>query len=165
MKKESLKRDVDIDAPGRPDVRKPKGVFVLTDLLSHLLRRAHFEAEAIFTDHYGELDITSRQLAILHAIARSPGAQQASIAQHVGLDQNTFSDLAKRLERKGLIRRERLPRDKRAFGLSITEAGEAAIMETFQLTQSYQERIAARLTEEETRQLSTLLRKMLSLNV
>lgn len=89
----------------------------------------------------------------------------SSIAQHVGLDQNTFSDLAKRLERKGLIRRERLPRDKRAFGLSITEAGEAAIMDTFQLTQSYQERIAARLTEEETRQLSTLLRKMLSLNV
>ncbi len=38
-------------------------------------------------------------------------------------------------------------------------------MDTFQLTQSYQERIAARLTEEETRQLSTLLRKMLSLNV
>lgn len=81
-------------------------------------------------------------------------AQQTTIAEHVGLDQNTFSDLAKRIERKGLIRRERLASDKRAFGLSVTEAGGATIRETYQLTLSYQARLTARLTEEEVRQLS-----------
>ena len=153
------------EAPSMPEHQSPSPAegFVVTDLLSHLLRRAHFEAEAVFAEHYRQFDITSRQLAILHTVARSPGAQQAAIAQMVGLDVNTFSDLAKRIERKGLIVRERSASDRRAFGLYLTRAGKALIAATSPLTPSYQQRIAERLTAEQQKQLKELLMRMLGL--
>ncbi len=137
--------------------------FALADLLSHLLRRAHFDAEAAFAEHYAGLDVTSRQLALLYAIHRDPGAQQAVLAASIGLDVNTCSDLAKRIERKGLIRRERSTADRRAFGLFLTPAGEAMIAHTAPLTMPYQRAIASRLTDRERGHMLQLLRRMLGL--
>lgn len=137
---------------------------VLTDLLSHLLRRAHFEAEATFAAHYDGLDVTSRQLALLFTIARHPGAPQTVLADHVGLDANTFSDLAKRSQSKGLIRRERSPTDGRAFGLYLTERGWTTIAAAAPMTPAYQDRIARHLTDAERRELVRLLGRMLALD-
>ncbi len=137
--------------------------FELTDLLSHLLRRAHFDAEAAFAEHYSSIDITSRQLALIYTIAAHPGAQQAEIAEVVGLDVNTCSDLAKRIERKGLIRRERSTLDRRAFGLYLTDAGREMMRVTRPITPPYQRAIAARLSNAERQTLETLLRRLLGL--
>ncbi len=48
----------------------------LLDTLSHLLRRSHFHSEAIFTSMYGDMDLTSRQMSLLVAIAQNPEASQ-----------------------------------------------------------------------------------------
>lgn len=138
--------------------------FALADLLSHLLRRAHFDAEAAFAEHYAGLDVTSRQLALLYAIHRDPGAQQAVLAGSIGLDVNTCSDLAKRIEHKGLIRRERSTADRRAFALFLTPAGEAMIAKTAPMTMPYQRAIASRLNDHERGLLLQLLRQMLDLD-
>lgn len=137
--------------------------FVLTDLLSHLLRRAHFEAEALFSSSYEGLDVTSRQLALIFTINAIPGASQAQIAEQIGLDANTFSDLAKRSEHKGLITRQRLAHDKRSFGLFLTDEGRAMIAATRPLTEPYQQRISERLSEGERLHLVELLQTMLGL--
>jgi DNA-binding MarR family transcriptional regulator len=137
---------------------------VLTDLLSHLLRRAHFEAEATFATHYEGLDVTSRQLALIFAIARHPGAPQTVLADHIGLDVNTFSDLAKRSQAKGLIRRERSRTDGRAFGLYLTERGWQTIAAAAPLTTPYQDKIAENLTQAERSDLIRLLGRLLGVD-
>ena len=146
------------------DGAEAAGGIVLADLLSHLLRRAHFEAEATFAAHYDGLDVTSRQLALLFTIARHPGAPQTVLADHVGLDANTFSDLAKRSQAKGLIRRERSPTDGRAFGLYLTERGRTTIAAAAPMTAAYQDRIARHLTDAQKRELVRLLKQLLALD-
>jgi DNA-binding MarR family transcriptional regulator len=141
----------------------PDDHFVLADLLSHLLRRGHFEAEALFSSSYEGLDVTSRQLALIFTINANPGASQAQIADQIGLDANTFSDLARRSEHKGLIKRQRLIHDRRTFGLFLTEDGKAMVARTRPLTEPYQQRISARLSTAERRHLVVLLQTMLGL--
>lgn len=135
--------------------------FELLDLTSHLLRRAHFYAEGEFLAAYPGLDVTSRQLALLFTINRFPGATQAELAETVGFDVNTLSDLAKRSERKGLLRRVRSARDGRALGLYLTEAGCQLVAEAADHTPAYQQRIVQNLSDTEARQLVLLLNKML----
>lgn len=147
----------DSDAPGVPVA------FEVHDLLSHLLRRAHFAAEAAFPDAYKGHEVTSRQMALLFAVNRRQGASQAELAEVVGFDANTFSDVVKRSERKGLLYRVRSTDDRRAFGLHLTEAGRDMVASAAELTPAYQARIAAHLDQEEAQQLVELLRKMLNL--
>jgi len=137
--------------------------FEVQQLLSHLLRRAHFQAEAQFVSYYGALDVTSRQLALLFALNRMAGASQVELAQAIGLDVNTFSDLAKRSERKGLLRRVRSAGDQRAFRLYLTEAGRQLVRRSAAITPGYQQAIADRLSPGEAGRLVTLLRKMVGL--
>ncbi|WP_397475611.1 MarR family winged helix-turn-helix transcriptional regulator [Pusillimonas sp.] len=137
--------------------------FEVQQLLSHLLRRAHFYAESEFVGAYPGLDATSRQLALLFTINRMPGATQIDLAQAVGIDSNTFSDLAKRSEQKGLLKRVRMASDRRAWGLYLTELGRSLVAQAAILTPDYQNSLARRLSEQEALQLVSLLKKMLDL--
>lgn len=132
--------------------------FKILDLLSHLLRRAHFHAEAEFAKAYDSLDATSRQLALLFAINQSPGSSQAELAEAIGIDVNTLSDLAKRSERKSLLHRVRSTGDQRAFGLYLTDAGRQLVAQAAAITPAYQKQLA-----KEADQLVVLLYKMLDL--
>ncbi len=137
--------------------------FEVQQLLSHLLRRAHFHAEAEFAGAYPGLDATSRQLALLFTVNRMSGATQNELAQAVGIDSNTLSDLAKRSEQKGLLRRVRVSSDRRAWGLYLTDLGRSLVAQAALLTPAYQDRLATRLSAQEAEQLVRLLKKMLDL--
>lgn len=135
--------------------------FDLTRHLPHLLRRAHFEADAIFAQVYGPA-VTSRQLSLLVAVGMQPGASQSDVAHTIGLDLNTCSDLVARTTSKGLLRRERSATDARSYCLYLTEDGAAALEAGVALAATYQNKVAARLNDSERAQLSSLLRKMLN---
>lgn len=146
--------------------RKPtrEEPFDLTWHLPHLLRRAHFMAEAQFTALYGD-DATSRQLALLVAVAQSPGASQAELAGLIGLDANTCSDLVRRTCKRGWLQRRRSSVDARAFRLELTTSGRALVLErALPLAGPYTERVAATLTAAERERLVVLLRKLLGLH-
>lgn len=138
--------------------------FDLSWHLPHLLRRAHFEAEARFADVYGDA-ATSRQLALLVALAQVPGATQTEVARSIGLDANTCSDLVRRTCAKGLIERRRGSHDARAYELELTTAGRAFVFESaLPLAEPYSERVAERLTPRQRQTLARLLRLLLGLH-
>lgn len=137
-----------------------KSNFKLLSHLPHLLRRAHFEADALFPQIYGTA-LTSRQLALLVAVDQRPGASQSDVAQDIGLDLNTCSDLVQRTVSKGLLRRERSIVDARSFCLSLTEEGQQALLNSTAKAIEYRDAVASRLSASERNQLIALLRKML----
>lgn len=161
MRKKDLSSPVTRQGGDTP--RAPRGIdgFDLTWHLPHLLRRAHFEAEACFGGLYGNA-VTSRQLALLVTVAKMPQASQSVIAESIGLDANTCSDLVRRATSKGWLKRDRAPEDGRAWRLSLTAAG-AAMVERIALPKAaaYSDRVAERLTPAQRRQLTQLLHKML----
>lgn len=134
--------------------------FTLTKHLPHLLRWAHFEADAIFSQVYGPA-VTSRQLSLLVAVGMRPGASQSDVAHTIGLDLNTCSDLVARTVGKGLLRRERSASDARSYCLYLTDEGAAARDAGVALAPVYQDMVATRLSASERAQLIKLLRKML----
>ena len=137
--------------------------FDLLRYLPHLLRRAHFDAEAIFPDIYGD-EVTSRQLALLTAIGQRPGLSQSDVAQQVGMDLNTCSDLVARLVAKKLVRRERSEADARTYCLYLAPKGAVVVDMGMGLAPSYRQSVARRLSQAEHEQLVALLRRLLGLD-
>jgi DNA-binding MarR family transcriptional regulator len=76
----------------------------------------------ICADH----DLTPAQATLLCVIKdRPPG--MGEIAPLLGLAKNALSGLVDRMERRGLVQRESLQRDRRAVTLSTTALGEAIV--------------------------------------
>ena len=105
--------------------------------------------------------VTSRQLALLVAIAQKPGASQSQVAQDIGLDLNTCSDLVARSIAKGLVRRKRSVADGRMFCLHVTASGLRALEAGVARATEYQGAVTHRLTAQERQALAGLLRKMM----
>lgn len=77
------------------------------------------------------------------------------------LDSGTLTPLLKRLEQKGLVKRERDSEDERVLIVSITEAGEAlreqAVSIPYRMTE------CVKLDREDAAELYRILHKMLGL--
>ena len=76
--------------------------------------------------------LTARGFATLAEIAREPPSCQGTLAAHLGLQPSTTSELLKRLERRGLLRRRPKP-------IVLTDRGAAAL--------AVAERIATRVED------------------
>ena len=122
--------------------------FVLTDVVSHLLRRAHFRAENIFTEAFAPTGLTPRQKALLIISLQHPGASQNELAERIAIDRNSFADMVKRLVARGLMRRERSEADARAWSLTITERGERLLEQVMPRDAEVEELIIAPLPAE-----------------
>jgi DNA-binding MarR family transcriptional regulator len=96
----------------------------LTDEPGHLIRRAQQIAVATFHEVHGR-HVTPIQYAILRTLHETPGVDQVTLANLVALDTSTAADIAARLEAKGWIVREVLPRRQRS--LTLTPEGEAVL--------------------------------------
>jgi DNA-binding MarR family transcriptional regulator len=137
----------------------------LTNQLPYLLRRAHFEAEAVFAEMFDSLAATPRQSAILLTVAQQPGVSQAMLSDQLGLDANTLSSIISRMLRKRLIRRERSATDNRRYGLQVTDAGYRQLAQFLPNVGKYQQRVGRRLSADEREQLIVLLQRLLGFGV
>lgn len=70
------------------------------------------------------LGITARQATLLWLVKRSPGLSLAELAAEEGISPPAMSGHVDRLERAGLIDRERSSDDRRRVGLRLTDEGE-----------------------------------------
>ncbi|MFD4837355.1 MarR family winged helix-turn-helix transcriptional regulator [Achromobacter sp. NPDC058515] len=111
----------------RPASARALKEFDLTQVASHLLRRAHFRAEALFAQAFADEDLTPRQKALLVTVYQNPGATQNRIADLIALDRNSFAEMIARMTKKGYVRRTRAAGDARAYALEITDEGVALL--------------------------------------
>ena len=95
----------------------PQPSIELHEQPGHLIRRAHQIAVSLFHDTLGR-EVTPVQYAVLRALQDKPGIDQATLAQEIALDTSSTADVAIRLEAKGLIVREQLPRGQRCLALT-----------------------------------------------
>ncbi|MGA2006784.1 MAG: MarR family transcriptional regulator [Solirubrobacteraceae bacterium] len=72
------------------------------------------------TSHLG---ITGGQATLLWQVAENPGIGLRALAELEGIATPTVSGLIDRLQRAGLVTRERSQTDRRRIGLTITPAG------------------------------------------
>ena len=140
-------------APAKPTGAARKGGaladhFVLADVVSHLLRRAHFRAENLFDAELGGRDLTPRQKALLVTAHQHPGETQSQLADRVALDRASFAEMLRRMTGRGLLRRVAANDDKRAYAIFITAKGEALLKAVLPIDRIVEERVIAPLPPE-----------------
>ncbi|MFT8675686.1 MAG: MarR family winged helix-turn-helix transcriptional regulator [Acetobacter sp.] len=89
-----------------------------------LIRRLHQIHVALFAEECGGFNVTPVQYSIMSAAALHPGLDQNELAVAVGVDRTTLANVAARLEARGLVRRERTPRDRRLKHVFLTTEGQ-----------------------------------------
>jgi len=135
--------------------------FTLYDEPGHLIRRAQQIAVSKFHEVHGR-QVTPIQYAILRTLFESPGVDQVTLAQLIALDTSSTADIATRLEAKGWILREVLPRRQRS--LSLTPAGEAVLQGMRSGIEQMYLGMMDSLDGTEQREFMRLLRKFVHLN-
>lgn len=126
----------------------------------HLMRRAHQIAVSTFHETHGR-QITPVQYAILRALQDNPGIDQVTLAQRVALDTSTTADIATRLESKGWIARELLPRRQRS--LTLTAEGQAVLDSMLPHVNDMYRQLLQPLDVDEQIEFLRLLRKFVRL--
>jgi DNA-binding MarR family transcriptional regulator len=71
--------------------------------------------------------VSGAQIWAMAALRQSPGMKVSELAQALSIHTSTASNLLDKIEKSGLIRRERNATDQRVVRLYLTDAGEAAL--------------------------------------
>lgn len=103
--------------------------------------------------------LTGPQLVILQEILRCGEVTAGEIAQAVSLSQATVTGILERMEKRGLLERQRSHRDKRRIMVRITDTGQNILEEAPPLMQeAFIERFSSLQEWEQTMILSALQR-------
>lgn len=107
--------------------------------------------------------LTTTQLATLRQLARRGSVSAGELARAISVSQATITGVLDRLERPGLIRRGRDPRDRRRVVVELTPAGEDVVRDSPPpLHERFMLRLAA-LPERQRREIDRTLRKIVTM--
>ncbi len=129
-----------------------------------LIRRLHQIHVAVFLEEMLEDNVTPIQYGLLSVLADSPGLDQLSLAEELGIDRANVADVLNRLETRGLVSRTPSKEDKRRKLCFPTPAGLAFVHKHFENMQRAQERILYPLDPAERREFMRLLQKVVEAN-
>ena len=157
MKRSSgaLKRQV----PGEA-VERPIEFDELPNYVGYQVRRTQAKIFSEFETTLKDFDFTPGSFGVLTLIRANPGITQVTLAAAFGVDKSTMSPVIFRLEKRGLIRREVLPSDRRCHALFFEETAEAIFVKAREKIRTFEDYVAARLSKVEQRELNRLLSKL-----
>lgn len=138
--------------PSPPGETPPSVAF----LLSHL----GFDVSRAMGEALDEVGLELRQFGLLRLLADADGHSQRALGETLRIPPNRMVTLVDDLERKGLIERRTHPDDRRAYAVSLTEAGSATLGRAFEAAFAVEAQTCAPLDPQEREQLLGLLRKL-----
>jgi DNA-binding MarR family transcriptional regulator len=117
------------------------------------------ETEALFASR---LEVSERELALLRTLVEEGPMITKALGGRFAVPVSTMTGLVDRMEKKGLVRRRRGPRDRRAIELEATPAGALALREHARGVEAVARGILEALPEREQDTLIAVLRRVSS---
>jgi DNA-binding MarR family transcriptional regulator len=108
--------------------------------------------------------LVSMHWGVLRAIQLEPGIGQQRLCERQSIDPNSASRLVDELVAMGLVRRDPVPSDRRAYALHLTEAGRRLRSRLRPLVLAAQDRVLEPLTEKERQVFLDLLTRVVEGN-
>ncbi len=87
------------------------------------LRMAQDASFRAFARHTGMRDLKPGRFAAMTVIANNPGITQADLGRAIARDKSSVTPLIQELERRGLVKRQPSPGDRRSMALTLTATG------------------------------------------
>lgn len=127
--------------------------------IRRIVRAVDLRSRALIRGHR----ISGPQLVTLREVARLGPVPVSALARAVSLSQPTVTGIVGRLERAGLLRRDRNETDRRSVLCTITPQGASVLRDAPSLLQDRFRRELARLEEWERSQMLATLQRIASL--
>jgi DNA-binding MarR family transcriptional regulator len=132
----------------------------LGDLLGHLLRRSHLTAQRRFAEAFEGTRLSALQYALLCTIRDRPGIGHRALADAVAAAGSVVTTALKPLITAGLVLDPHDRNDARLRTYRLSARGVARLASLGERIVAAERRLASALTEAETAQLRTLLRRL-----
>jgi DNA-binding MarR family transcriptional regulator len=125
-------------------------------LLSTLGWRSH----ALWAERLVPLGLDSRQAAMMRHVAGAEGQSQQALAQALQIPPSRVVALVDALERRGLLRRQGDPADRRVRTLHLTAEGRSMVHALAEVSAAHEQGLCVGLDEEQRAHLLNLLKTM-----
>jgi DNA-binding MarR family transcriptional regulator len=102
-----------------------------------------------------------RDFAVLGALAEKDATSQQDLAEQLKINRTIMVKVIDKLEADGYVVRQRSPRDRRAYMLSVTPAGREALADSAVAFSRGEKLLTAALSPAERSRLNALLRRLL----
>ena len=135
----------------------------LSDQVGYLLRRA----SSVFSTHWSlqfrgeEVTVTPVQCGMMILIDENPGLTQIELARLLKVEGSTLWQMVDRLLELGFIRRRRVPDDRRAFAIHLSQSGRRALQRVEKGLGLHQQGLLACLSEKERAAFSAMLLRVI----
>lgn len=136
--------------------------FVIEQSLSHLVGLAARLFARALQARFSEYGVGVGQWPLLLFLWEEDGLTQKELSRRVMIEEPTTTRTLGRMERDGLVRRERGPRDRREVRVWLTEKGRALRDELIPCVQEVNSRASHGLSEQEAARIASLLRYVIA---
>jgi DNA-binding MarR family transcriptional regulator len=134
----------------------------LPRLLGYNLRRAHLCTWRKYAALIGENNIRPGLFSLLVLVGSNPGIAQIELGKHLGIDKASIVALLDRLEKAGLLDRQRSTRDRRRQGIFLTGQGAIELATLVAQVRALERQMATRFTRPEFEQFLGFLQRLYS---
>lgn len=128
------------------------------------LMREFVRAYQAFTvydeEHIRQLNLTCPQFDVIATLGNTAGMTMHQLAEKTLVTKGTLTGIVDRLEKKGLVRREVPPEDRRCFMIVLTDEGERIFEEVFPAHIAYLKQRFSRLSEQESQEILSALQRL-----
>jgi len=144
------------DAIGHP-------LLLACGLADHLGFQLRMAQAAVWSDLVAALQpfgLRPSQYSVLLILRATPGSRQQDIGEALGIQRPNLAAMIDGLEKRGLIRREVNPADRRSHALSLTAEGLALLVEADAAHGRHERRLAEWLGDADADALLPVLRRV-----
>lgn len=158
---ETLNRPDAVPPSAVPEFYRP-GQYDTYDSVGFLMHQVVLSMRRRIEQAMAEHDLTAAQWSPLWLLKREGPLTMQEVARELDVDTGATTRLIARLVAKGLIRRARLPSDRRVVRLSLTPAGEALAAKAPAVLARLNNEYLQGFSETEWQTLKSLLRRVLA---
>jgi DNA-binding MarR family transcriptional regulator len=129
--------------------------------VGYLLKRCGVLMTQVAEQRFQTIEISFTQWLVLISLAQQEHISATQLSAYTGHDMGALTRVVDELERRGLVRRERSNRDRRAVEIAITPAGRRQAQEAKRLIVELLNRLVEPFTDSEIDTLIGLLQRLL----
>lgn len=132
----------------------------LESLLGYNARRASLSLVGVFVKCMEGFDLKIVEFSLLSLVGGNPGITSRQLCQQLDVLPPNMVGMIEVMTRRGFLERRPHPRDGRAMGLYLTEAGRALVDQAEPQLKASESAAVSHLSVEEQQQLLSLLQKL-----
>jgi DNA-binding MarR family transcriptional regulator len=112
------------------------------------------------TERLAPLGLNVRMCGVLNLLKDEGPRSQQEIGEQLGIDRTTMVEIVDELEKQGIVKRERSPRDRRSYAVTLTTTGKAKQKRAAEAFDGAADDFFSPLSEPERDKLAGMLKRL-----